>query len=269
MAEQHEIFESKLEQLKTLLHESKRTIALTGAGVSTLSGIPDFRSSGGVYSSKWKGYDVEEVLSISFFRRHPELFYEWGREFLYQLESSEPSVIHTLLATLEQKGYLSGLFTQNIDMLHFKAGSKKHWEVHGSAQHHYCTNCTQHYPYEKIAPVVRSGDVPLCTKCQHVIRPDIVFYGEGLDSTILSRAVSMFREADLCIVLGSSLIVQPVATLPAYTLGTGGVLTIVNKQRTPFDDEATLLFSDLGQFGEALLPWAHSLAKRDGLRLKP
>ena len=269
MAEPNAQFREKFEVLKALITDSTMTVAFTGAGVSTLSGIPDFRSSGGVYSSQWEGYDVEEVLSISFFRRRPDLFYRWGNEFMYQLERSTPSVIHTVLALLEQKGYLAGLFTQNIDMLHKKAGSKKYWEIHGSAEHHSCTNCNAHYSYEQIAPIVRKGEVPHCTKCQAVIRPDIVFYGENLDSAVLNRAVEMFKEAQLCIVLGSSLVVQPAASLPSYALAHGSKLVIVNAQGTTYDRAATVRFDDLAQVGEALLGWAGTLKGRTALVPSP
>lgn len=265
MAESLAHFEENLQILKTLIVDSTMTVAFTGAGVSTLSGIPDFRSAGGVYSSQWEGYDVEEVLSISFFRRHPDIFYRWGNEFMYQLERSTPSIIHTVLALLEEKGYLDGLFTQNIDMLHKKAGSKKYWEIHGSAEHHSCTGCNAHYSYEVIAPIVRKGEVPHCTRCQSVIRPDIVFYGENLNSAVLNRAVEMFKQAKLCIVLGSSLVVQPAATLPSYALAHGADLVIVNAQATSYDRAATLRFTDLAQLGEALLPWVQGLKKKRSL----
>ena len=265
MGEPNVLFAEKFETLKSLIVASPMSVALTGAGVSTLSGIPDFRSSGGVYSSRWEGYDVEEVLSISFFRRRPDLFYRWGNEFMYRLEQSTPSVIHTVLALLEQKGYLAGLFTQNIDMLHKKAGSKKCWEIHGSAEHHSCTGCNAHYSYEVIAPIVRKGEVPHCTRCQAVIRPDIVFYGENLNSAVLNRAVEMFKQAKLCVVLGSSLVVQPAATLPSYALAHGADLVIVNAQTTSYDRAATLRFTDLAQLGEALLPWVQGLKKKRSL----
>ena len=269
MAEPNAQFREKFEILKSLILNSTMTVALTGAGVSTLSGIPDFRSAGGVYSSQWEGYDVEEVLSISFFRRRPDLFYRWGNEFMYQLERSTPSIIHTVLALLEQKGYLQGLFTQNIDMLHKEAGSKKYWEIHGSAEHHSCTNCNAHYSYEQIAPIVRKGEVPHCTRCQAVVRPDIVFYGENLDSAVLTRAVEMFREAQLCLVLGSSLVVQPAASLPSYALSHGSQLVIVNAQRTAYDRAATVCFNDLAQVGEALSSWAAGLKSRKALMPSP
>ena len=269
MAQPARDFTEKLEMVKSLLTASTMSVAFTGAGVSTLSGIPDFRSSKGVYSSKWQGYDVEEVLSISFFRRRPDLFYRWGNEFMYQLEQSTPSIIHTLLAVLEEKGYLHGLFTQNIDMLHTKAGSKKCWEIHGSAKHHSCTNCNAHYPYEQIAPIVRKGEVPHCTKCQAVIRPDIVFYGESLDASVLTRAVEMFTASKLCIVLGSSLVVQPAASLPSYALSHGAKLVIVNAQSTTYDSVAAVRFTDLAEVGEALLPWAEGLRKRTALVPSP
>lgn len=255
MAEPKDLFQAKFSELTDLIEASSSTVAFTGAGVSTLSGIPDFRSAGGVYSSQWEGYDVEEVLSISFFRKHPDLFYKWGKEFLYSLEQYPPSIIHNSFATLEEQGLLAGLFTQNIDLLHTKAGSKRLWEIHGSAAVHYCPKCGARYTYDEVAPTVHKDEVPRCTKCATVVRPDIVFYGEGLSSEVLSTSVDMFSNADLCIVLGSSLVVQPAASLPAYTVRGGGKVVLVNAQPTTYDQVATLLFTDLQQVGDALTHW--------------
>ncbi|ADY13241.1 NAD-dependent protein deacylase [Sphaerochaeta globosa] len=262
MVEKEAVFAKKFEILKALIKNSRSTVVLTGAGISTLSGIPDFRSSSGVYANTWKSYQVEEILSISFFKHNPEIFYEWAKEFWYKLDLYQPNAVHTALALLEQKGYLEGLFTQNIDMLHKKAGSKKCYEVHGSAEHHHCTNCNAYYSYQHVAPLVLAGQVPLCKDCGGVIKPDIVFYGENLDSFILSRAYEMFNHAQLCIVLGSSLVVQPAASFPAYTVHRGAPLVIVNAQKTSFDGSATIKFNDLQQWGQALLPWIETLKPR-------
>lgn len=151
-------FEKKFNTLKAMIRGSRSLVVLTGAGISTLSGIPDFRSNTGVYAKRWNEYQVEEILSIGFFHAHPELFYEWAKEFWYKLDSYLPNVVHTSLATLEKKGYVRGVFTQNIDMLHKKkAGSRKCYELHGSAEHHHCTNCNSYYSYASIAPIVLNG----------------------------------------------------------------------------------------------------------------
>ncbi len=265
MVEKEAVFSKKFEILKALIKNSRSTVVLTGAGISTLSGIPDFRSSSGVYANNWKTYQVEEILSISFFKNNPELFYEWAKEYWYKLDTYQPNTVHTALATLEQKGYLEGLFTQNIDMLHKKAGSKKCYEVHGSAEHHHCTNCNAYYPYQHVAPLVLEGQVPRCTECGGVIKPDIVFYGENLDGFTLSRAYEMFNHAQLCLVLGSSLVVQPAASFPAYTVHRGAPLVIVNAQKTSFDSSATLRFTDLQQFSSALADFLTTLESRKPL----
>ena len=258
-------FEKKFNTLRAMIRGSRSLVVLTGAGISTLSGIPDFRSSSGVYAKRWNEYRVEEILSIGFFHAHPELFYEWAREFWYKLDSYQPNVVHTSLATLERKGYVRGVFTQNIDMLHKKAGSRKCYELHGSAEHHHCTNCNSYYSYASIAPIVLNGEVPRCTQCGSVIKPDITFYGENLDSLVLAKAYEMFSHSDLTLVLGSSLLVQPAANLPYHSLQNSASLVIVNKQKTGYDRSATLQFTDLQQFGEALEAFAETLEERKSL----
>ncbi len=258
-------FAKKFDTLKAMLIGSRSAVVLTGAGVSTLSGIPDFRSNNGVYAKRWKQYQVEEIISIGFFRQNPEIFYEWAKEYWYQLDQYQPNVIHRSLALLEEKGYIGAVFTQNIDMLHKKAGSRNCFELHGSAEHHHCTNCPTYYSYPQIAELVQKGIVPRCTNCGAVIKPDIVFYGENLDANVLSRAYEMFSHTDLCIVLGSSLLVQPAAALPSFSLKRGAPLVIVNAQVTSYDGAATLHFSDLGQFGEALQTWLTTLPQRKSL----
>ena len=265
MAEKEAVFAKKFEILKALIKNSRSTVVLTGAGISTLSGIPDFRSSSGVYATTWKSYQVEEILSISFFKHNPEIFYAWAKEYWYKLDDYKPNTVHTALALLEQKGYLEGLFTQNIDMLHKKAGSRKCYEVHGSAEHHHCTNCNAYYSYHWVAPIVLTGQVPRCTECGSVIKPDIVLYGENLHGITLSRAYEMFNHAQLCLVLGSSLVVQPAASFPAYTVHRGAPLVIVNAQKTSFDGSATLRFTDLRQFSEALEDYLAALEIRKPL----
>ncbi|MGH0052062.1 MAG: NAD-dependent protein deacylase [Sphaerochaetaceae bacterium] len=256
------VFEKNFNTLQAMIKGSRSMVVLTGAGISTLSGIPDFRSTNGVYAKRWNRYQVEEILSIGFFQTHPELFYQWAKEFWYKLDLYKPNVVHTSLATLERKGYIRGIFTQNIDMLHKKAGSKKCYELHGSAEHHHCTNCNSYYSYETIAPIVLAGNVPRCTQCGAVIKPDITFYGENLDTLVLSKAYEMFSHSDLTLVLGSSLVVQPAANLPYYALENNAPLVIVNAQKTGYDRAAVVHFSDLRQFGEALASFAESLPDR-------
>ena len=234
-------------ELRDFLFGARHLVALTGAGVSTLSGIRDFRGRNGVYNEPWHGYRVEEILSIDCFEREPELFYEWAREFVYRLEDFEPSAAHLALAHLEAAGILKSLYTQNIDLLHTKAGSRRVFEVHGSPANHRCRRCGATRTYAEVAPLVRSGEVPRCP-CGGVFKPDIVFYGENLDEALLERGWEEFRRADAALVMGSSLTVYPAAGLPEQTVRGGGKVVIVNAQPTSLDRHAALCFDDLAEF---------------------
>lgn len=245
--ESESVFLPKAEKLVELIKNSKHFAVFTGAGVSTLSGIPDFRGTHGVYNSPWHGLSVEEILDVDYFFSHPETFYKWSEEVWYHLEEYKPTIVHYTLAKLEELGYVDALYTQNIDFLHNRAGSKKVYDVHGSAKSAYCTNCHAYYTYEKIAPIVRSGKVPRCEKCGGLIKPDIIFYGESLNASILKRAEIDFSQADLTLVLGSSLTVYPAASFPRLTAARGGKVVIVNAQSTNQDSSAALLFRDLEQ----------------------
>ena len=234
---------------KDIYSRSRRIVVLTGAGVSTLSGIPDFRSSTGLYSKEFGSMSVESILDIDFFSSHPDVFYSWAKEYWFQMDSFEPNIIHTVLAKAEADGKLTeGIFTQNIDGLHQKAGSKKVYELHGSVRNGYCMNCRRHYGYSFMAEMVNSGAVPVCGSCGGVVKPDIVFYGEPLDSTTLMRAENAFASADLAIILGSSLVVNPAASLPYISARAGKDIVIVNRDRTYIDDHAALRFTDLEEF---------------------
>lgn len=240
-------FNSKFNELTRLIKNSKSTVVLSGAGISTLSGIPDFRSSKGLYSDEWNDMNVEDILDIGFFNLHPDVFYAWAKNVWYKLEDYNPNIVHKTLAKMEQKGYLDAIFTQNIDMLHSRAGSKKVYEVHGSSKHQYCINCGEHYDYKDIAKIVCDDKVPYCKRCGGVIKPDIVFYGEGLNSSVLMRAEHMFSDCDLALVLGSSLIVQPAASFPFYAAQKNKKIVIINKMPTSLDQYATLHFDDLDE----------------------
>ena len=225
--EKESVFNEKFDSFKKLLSSSRKTAVFTGAGVSTLSGIPDFRGKHGVYNSPWKGLAVEEILSIDYFFENPEIFYAWAEEVWYHLEDYEPNIVHYTLAKMENMGLLSsGIFTQNIDFMHQKAGSRKVYELHGSAKAAYCTSCHAYYTYDQIAPVVRSD--------------------------VLKRAEIAFSQADLTLILGSSLTVYPAAAFPQLTKYHGGKTVIVNAQPTDQDRDAELCFKDLEQFFSAL-----------------
>lgn len=244
-----------IQEVASAICNANYFIALTGAGVSTLSGIPDFRSAGsGVYTKPWHGRSVEEILSIDCFSVHPELFYQWATEFVYRGEDFSPSIVHTSLAELEKKGYLRRLYTQNIDALHTRSGSRNVGELHGSAANHHCLSCGAYYSYAEIAPRVMAGEVPHCTRCGKLVKPDIVFYGEGLDDRLWREAEEDFTRADLLLVLGSSLTVYPVASLPELTLHAGGKVVIVNAQPTSLDRYAAGKFDDLRSFFTELAP---------------
>ena len=236
---------SPVGQLAEAIRQAEHALVFTGAGISTLSGIPDFRGAHGVYRQKWHGLEVEEILSLDCFRIHPEYFYEWAQTFVYGLENYKPNIVHTTVAKLEKLGRIDGVYTQNIDILHQKAGSGKLYELHGSPAHHHCLRCGTSADYDEVAPIVQAGSVPHCPKCGAVLKPDIVFYGEMLDEALLEQAFRDFSNADLVLVLGSSLTVQPAASLPLYTLRHGGKIAIVNRGATALDRDAAFRFDDL------------------------
>ena len=234
-----------LEKFIGLIKNSKYMTVFTGAGVSTLSHIPDFRGPHGVYTDPWNGMDVEDIISLTFFKKSPDIFYKWAKDVWYHLEDFQPSIVHKCLALLEQKGYLKALYTQNIDMLHQRAGSKNVYDVHGSPLVHHCTRCHASFSYDEIAPIVRADEVPHCPKCGGVIKPDIIFYEESLNEQVLESAWRDFSKTDLCVVLGSSLVVQPAASFPVIAKRSGADLVIVNNQPTDLDKYCTLRFTDL------------------------
>lgn len=243
------------EELQRLLEESKHTLIFTGAGISTLSGIPDFRSSNGIYSQKWHDLQVEDVLSIDFFERSPEIFYQWAQPFVYSLDKYRPNVVHKVAAELERRGLCAGVYTQNIDRLHQRAGSKNVYELHGSAANYHCLGCGAGFADTEIDPAVRRGEVPRCGKCGGLLKPDIVFYGESLNPELLEFADRDLRRADLLLVLGSSLTVYPAAAMPMITRRAGGKVVIVNAQPTGFDGYAALKFDDLAAVFNSLAKW--------------
>ncbi|MDD3155174.1 MAG: Sir2 family NAD-dependent protein deacetylase [Victivallaceae bacterium] len=251
-------------ELWARITRAKHLTAFTGAGVSTLSGIRDFRGSTGVYSSKWHGHEVEEILSLECFLAHPELFYEWAKEFVYCLEKYQPSAVHRGLAQLQQRGMLVRTYTQNIDCLHTAAGSRNVGELHGSPAHHHCLRCGKEFPYSAISPLVLADKVPYCPSCGGLVKPDIVFYSENLNEALLEEAYSDMERSDLLLVLGSSLTVQPAASLPLYTLRAGGDIVLVNQQETYLDGQAKMRFDDLEEVFCFLLEQLSESPVKDG-----
>jgi len=238
-----------IEKLFTLIKEAKHLVALTGAGVSTLSGIRDFRGKNGLYNEM----DAEKIFSIDYFEKDPSFYYSNAGSFIYNLEEKEASIVHLALGELEQKGFLKALITQNIDLLHQKGGCKNVIEIHGSPMTHYCLRCAGiKVSYDEVAAVVRKGEMPKCQKCGRVLKPAITFFGEGLPSDALRAAVTESQDADVMLVLGTSLTVFPAAGLPEYTLRNGGKIVIVNNMPTPLDSKAALHFDDLGSVFEEI-----------------
>lgn len=237
------------ESMISIRAQGEKIAIFTGAGVSTLSGIKDFRSADGVYSKPFLGRSVEEILSLDVFYEQPALFYEWAKDFCYCLDRFKPNIVHKIIADLESKSFCDGVMTQNIDVLHQAAGSKNVLEIHGSPSRHHCLKCRKTYGYAEIAPQVMDNRVPHCA-CGGVIKPDIIFYGEGLDERVLSSCIRQAESCKLCIVLGSSLTVQPAASIPLIACESGATLCIVNAQPTPLDRHARYRFADLKTFAE-------------------
>ena len=227
---------TNLQQLKQWINESKSAVFFGGAGVSTESGIPDFRSVDGLYSQKFD-YPPETIISHSFFERKPEYFFRFYREKMLPL-GFEPNVTHKVLARLEAEGHLAAVVTQNIDGLHQKAGSKRVFELHGSVLRNYCVKCGKFYRAE----VVRDArGIPLCD-CGGIIKPDVVLYEEPLDENVMAGAIAAIRKADLLIVGGTSLTVYPAAGLLHYYRGQR--LVLINRDETPYDSYANLVFHE-------------------------
>jgi NAD-dependent deacetylase len=244
--------ETKTDDIKKLffsIKEAKHLVALTGAGVSTLSGIRDFRGKNGLYNDM----DAEKIFSLEYFEKDPSFYYDNAGSFIYNIDEKEASIVHTVLGELEKRGFLKALITQNIDLLHQKGGSKNVIEVHGSPVTHYCLRCAGiRVSFEEAAALVRKGEMPKCPKCGRVLKPAITFFGESLPVEALRQAVNESQKADLMLVLGTSLTVYPAASMPEYTLRNGGKIVIVNNMPTPLDSRAVLHFDDLGSVFEEL-----------------
>ena len=225
--------QEKIEHLQTILDTGKRIVFFGGAGVSTESGIPDFRSADGLYHQKYK-YNPETILSHSFFMQKPEEFYEFYRDKMI-ITGVEPNVTHKFLASLEEAGKLSGVITQNIDGLHQAGGSKNVIELHGSIHRNYCMKCKKFHP---LTAMIGSEPIPRC-ECGGIIKPDVVLYEEGLKDNDIDTALALISNADVLIVGGTSLSVYPAAGFIRYFAGDH--LVLINKSSTPYDNNADLL----------------------------
>lgn len=231
------------ERLKKIIDNSKSIVFFGGAGVSTESNIPDFRSEKGLYSAQQQyGCSPEEILSHTFFIRHTKTFFDYYKNNLIYLEA-EPNKAHKALAELERQGKLKAVVTQNIDGLHQKAGSQNVFELHGSVLRNYCMDCGKFYDVEYIMDeAICNEGIPLCKECGGIVKPDVVLYEEVLDDSCITGAVNAISRADTLIIGGTSLAVYPAAGLIRYFNGNN--LVLINKQATPYDGKADLVIND-------------------------
>jgi NAD-dependent deacetylase len=245
----------EVERLAELLGQSRRTVALTGAGVSVPSGIPDFRTP---ETGLWANVDPMEVAHIDVFERDPERFWSYYRPRFQSLGDKEPNPAHEALAELERRELIEGVITQNIDRLHRAAGSENVIEVHGSIETSSCTACGAAFGLDEVEGLFDDHGVALCSACGGAVKPDVVLFGELLPEEAMARATELAEAADLMLCVGSSLVVHPVAGLPRLTLDNGGRLAIVSKGETPYDDAAELKLS--GEIDEELVALVGALA---------
>ena len=228
---------NKILSLAKILKSSDNIVFFGGAGVSTESNIPDFRSADGLYNSKYQNYSPEKIISHTFFMKNPQLFYEYYFDKMVYLNAL-PNKAHYALAQLEELGKLKAVITQNIDNLHQTAGSKKVFELHGSVHRNYCVKCNKFYTPKELLKI---KDKPYCL-CGGIIKPDVVLYEEPLDETIIDNALEHIINAKVLIVAGTSLLVQPAASFVSYFRGQ--YLIIINKEPTHLDSYATLVFHE-------------------------
>ncbi|MFO0683260.1 MAG: Sir2 family NAD-dependent protein deacetylase [Sandaracinus sp.] len=246
------------ESLAALIRASRACVVLTGAGVSTASGIPDFRGDHGL----WSREDAARVATIEGFRNDPRGFYAFWSRFFGGLAAARPNDAHRAIARLEDRGLVHTLITQNVDGLHSLAGSRDPLEVHGSFRRARCLQCGARYETARFLEELRPGEIPTCTICSGLVKPDVVLFGEPLDESF-ARAESAVGSCDLLVAIGTSLAVAPVADLVPRALDRGAKVAIVNRDPTPFDDEATLVL------GGDLVEHARSLARELALPLVP
>ena len=233
--------------LQEIVNRSRRLVFFGGAGVSTASGIPDFRSEEGLYHERYEGLTPEMILSQSFFYLHPDAFFDFYRRYMLHPEAL-PNATHRKLFELEKAGKLRGIVTQNIDGLHRKAGNKRIYEIHGSVHENFCMDCNQFYPLDYI---LKTDGVPRCKSCGGVIKPWVVLYGEAPDKYVCMGACREISNCDTLIVAGTSLEVEPAASFLDYFKGRE--LVVINKEETPADSRATLvLHEDIAEVMGAL-----------------
>jgi NAD-dependent protein deacetylase/lipoamidase len=225
------------QRLAELIRESRCTVALTGAGISVPSGIPDFRTPG---KGLWENVDPMEVAHIDVFERDPARFWSYYRPRFHSLGDKRPNAAHEALAELERRRLLAGVITQNIDRLHRAAGSREVIEVHGSIATSTCRSCSASYGLGEVDALFDGDGVAICSSCGGAVKPDVVLFGEMLSEAAMRRAQELAESAELMLCIGSSLIVHPVAALPEVTMASGGKLAIVTQSATPYDGDAVL-----------------------------
>jgi NAD-dependent deacetylase len=240
--------------LAALVRQHQPCVVLTGAGISTESGIPDFRSPTGI----WATYDPMEYATIDAFRRDPVKVWEFYALRFELLTRAEPNAGHLALAELERHGLVEAVVTQNIDGLHERGGSRDVVEVHGSIRSASCLECGERVPLDRVVAALHESPAPACPQCGAILKPDVVMFGELLPVEAIDRAIELAQRAGVLLVVGSSLEVHPVAGLPQETLSAGGRLAIVNRGSTPFDGLATIRVD--GGAGETLAALAEQLA---------
>lgn len=229
-----------MKTLQSIVDKAKRIVFFGGAGVSTASGIPDFRSADGLYRQKYGDLTAEMMLSQSFFYLHPDLFYDFYRAHMLHPEA-RPNAAHRKLYDLEREGKLSGLITQNIDGLHRAAGNRLVYELHGSVHENRCIECGRFYGLDWL---LETQGVPKCESCGGVVKPSVVLYGEGLDHYVTTGACREISRCDVLIVAGTSLEVEPAASMLAYFRGGSRELVVINREETPADSRATLVIRE-------------------------
>jgi NAD-dependent deacetylase len=252
---ERQVATSEVARLAELLGRSRRAVALTGAGVSVPSGIPDFRTP---ETGLWAKVDPMEVAHINVFERDPERFWSYYRPRFQALGDKEPNRAHEALAELERRGLIEGVITQNIDRLHRAAGSENVIEVHGSIETSSCLECGASFGLDEVDGIFDERGVAICTACGGPVKPDVVLFGELLPEEAMARATELAEEADLMLCAGSSLAVHPVAGLPQLTLSHGGSVAIVTKGETPYDRDAELKLA--GEVDEELAALVAALA---------
>jgi NAD-dependent deacetylase len=245
--------ERSIRTLAALVRDRQPCVVLTGAGISTESGIPDFRSPTGI----WAQYDPMEYATIGAFRRDPVKVWEFYALRFEMLTHAEPNVGHRALAALEERDLVKAVVTQNIDGLHARAGSREVVEVHGSIRTASCLECGERVPLEFVVASLHDAPAPSCPRCTAILKPDVVLFGELLPGDAIDRAIEHARQAGLLLVVGSSLEVYPVAGLPEETVSAGGEVAIVNRGATPFDGLASIKID--GAAGETLVALTEEL----------